>query len=98
MVIMHLSNRHLELASVVAGIAQANGMVMRLDDDETDGTNDDEYRFQSTVAAAARKDADFGALAASRHWVTKAADPNQPVWTDDYSNVVGAILRKLRLI
>ena len=97
MVIMHLSNRHLELASVVAGIAQANGMVMRLDDDETDNTDDDEYRFESTVAAAARKDADFGALAASQHWVTKAADPHQPVWTDDYSNVVGAILRKLRL-
>ena len=28
MVVMHLSNRHLELASVVAGIAQANGLVI----------------------------------------------------------------------
>jgi len=64
--------------------------------DETDDTDDDEYRFESTVAAAARKDADFGALAASQHWVTTAADPDQPVWTDDYSNVVGAVLRKLR--
>jgi hypothetical protein len=96
MVIMHLSNRHLELASVVAGVAEANRMVTRLNDDETDDTDDDEYRFESTVAAVARKDADFGALAASKHWEVKAADPDQRVWTDDYSNVVGAILRKLR--
>src|SRR6185295_15809738 len=79
LVIMHLSNRHLELASVVAGIADANGMVTRLDD---------EYRFESTVAAVARKDEDFGALAKSEHWKKKAPDPGQRVWTDDYSNVV----------
>ncbi|MBV8836519.1 MAG: hypothetical protein JO000_08275, partial [Alphaproteobacteria bacterium] len=71
-------------------------LVSRLDDDDTDNTNDDEYRFESTVAAVAHKDEDFGALAKSKHWVTQKADPNQRVWTDDYSNVVGAILRKLR--
>ena len=31
-VVMHISNRHLELASVVAGIAAANGMVTRVND------------------------------------------------------------------
>ncbi len=96
MVVMHLSNRHLELASVVAGIAQANGLVMRLNDDETEGTDDDEYRFESTVAAAARKDEDFGVLTKSEHWVVKAPDPAQWVWTDDYSNIVGSVIRKMR--
>jgi hypothetical protein len=96
MVVLHLSNRHLELASVVAGIAQANGMVMRLNDDETDDTDDDAYRFESTVAAVARKDEDLGPLTASKHWVVKAPDPARWVWTDDYSNIVGSLIRKMR--
>ena len=96
MVVMHLSNRHLELASVIAGVAQANGLVSRLDDDETDDTDDDAYLFESTVVAVAHKDEDFGALAKSKHWVKQSADPGQRVWTDDYSNVVGAIIRKLQ--
>jgi len=32
MVVMHISNRHLELASVVAGIAAANGLITYIDD------------------------------------------------------------------
>jgi hypothetical protein len=96
MVVMHLSNRHLELASVVAGIAQANGLVTRLNDDENEETDDDEYRFESTVAAVARKDEDFGALAKSEHWEVKTPDPAQWVWTDDYSNIIGSVIRKMR--
>ena len=96
MVVMHLSNRHLELASVVAGIAQANGLVVRLNDDETDNTDDGAYRFESTVAAVARKDEDFGTLAKSKHWVVKAPDRGQWVWTDDYSNIIGSVIRKMR--
>src|SRR5262249_24799028 len=96
MVVLHLSNRHLELASVVAGIAQANGLVSRLNDSQSDNTDDDEYRFGSTVAAIAHNDEDFGALTQSKYWVKQSADPTARVWTDDYSNVVGAILRKLR--
>ena len=68
----------------------------RLNDDETENTDDDEYRFDSTVAAVAHKDEDFGALTQSKHWAKQTADANARVWTDDYSNVVGAILRKLR--
>jgi hypothetical protein len=48
------------------------------------------------VAAVARRDADFGALAASPFWPRRERDPNQRVWTDDYSNVVGSILRRLQ--
>jgi hypothetical protein len=44
----------------------------------------------------ARKDEDFGALAKSRYWPLLPPDPAQRVWTDDYSNVVGALVRRLR--
>jgi hypothetical protein len=32
----------------------------------------------------------------SDDWVLQEPDPSQRVWTDDYSNIVAALLRKLR--
>jgi hypothetical protein len=95
MVVLHVSNRHLELASVVAGIAAANGMITRVSDssDLDEATNP--YKFIGTVAAVARSEEDFGALAQARHWALKTPDPTQWVWTDDYCNIVGALIRKL---
>jgi hypothetical protein len=51
-------------------------------------------RLGSTVAAIARTDEDFGTLAQNEEWELREADPSQRVWTDDYSNVVGALIRK----
>jgi hypothetical protein len=96
MVVMHLSNRHLELASVAAGIAQANGLTTRVKDDGDEGADDEENKYTSTVAAAARSEADFGPLATSAGWAVTQPDPTQWVWTDDYSNIVGAMLRNLK--
>ena len=93
-VVMHVSNRHLELASVVAGIAQENGLVTRVNNGGDVSARDEEYEMVGTVAAAARLDEDFGALAQSRTWPVVRPDGKQWVWTDDYSNVVGALLRK----
>ncbi len=96
MVVFHISNRHLELASVVTGIADANGFVTRLNEGTDVEEDDSEYKFLSTVAVAARKDDDFGPLAKSEHWTLQQRDPKQWVWTDDYSNVVGAVIRQLK--
>ena len=40
---MHVSNRNLELASVVAGIAEANGVIARVYDGGDVEEDDDEY-------------------------------------------------------
>ena len=48
------------------------------------------------VAALARKEEDFGALAQSDYWPIYERDQSQRVWSDDYSNVVGAVIRHLR--
>src|SRR6266545_3620053 len=93
---IHVSNRHLELASVVAGIANANGMVSRVNEGTDVNENDAEYVFLGTVVAAARKDEDFGPIAESEHLEFQRPDPKQWVWTDDYSNIIGSIIRKLR--
>jgi hypothetical protein len=96
MVVVHVSNRHLELASVVAGIAAANGLTTLV----SEGADIDEaanpYKFAATVAAVARNEDDFGDLAQSADWTLESPDPNQWVWSDDYSNIVGAVIRKLR--
>ncbi|HVX78355.1 MAG TPA: fused MFS/spermidine synthase [Bradyrhizobium sp.] len=93
-VVMHVSNRHLELASVVAGIADANGLKSWHYDE--DSNRDSEYIFPTDVVVSARQEADIGRLASSDLWEETAADDNQRVWTDDYSNILGAVYRRLR--
>ncbi|MEX2127403.1 MAG: fused MFS/spermidine synthase [Xanthobacteraceae bacterium] len=98
MIVMHVSNRHLELTSVVAGIAAANGAIARIhnggDDEENEEKEDDSaYRFSTNVVVVARTDEAFGALAARKSWSVEEPDPAQWVWTDDYSNIIGALVR-----
>ena len=95
-VAMHVSNRHLELASVVAGIAAANGAITRVNDGADPDETYQPYKYAGTVAAVARREEDFGPLALSRDWELKQPDPGQWVWTDDYSDIVGALMRQLR--
>jgi SAM-dependent methyltransferase len=95
-VALHVSNYHLELATVVAGAADANGAITRLYDGGDVQEDASEQKWVPTVAAVARKDEDFGAIAKSRFWPLLPPDPAQRVWTDDYSNVPGALVRRLR--
>ena len=95
-VAMHVSNRNLELASVVAGIAEANGAITRVYDGGDVEEDASEQQWVPRVAAVARRDEDFGALAKSEFWPIRERDPSQRVWTDDYSNIVGSMLRNLR--
>ena len=45
---------------------------------------------------SAREEADVGKLALSDKWEETEADERQRVWTDDYSNLLGAVYRRLR--
>jgi hypothetical protein len=93
-VVMHVSNRHLELSSVVVGIAEANGLESWVYSE--DSGRDNEYIFATSVVVCAREEADVGKLASSDQWALTEADEKQRVWTDDYSNVLGAVWRRLR--
>jgi hypothetical protein len=93
-VVVHVSNRHLELSSVIVGIAGANNLKSWVYSEDTD--RDDEYIFATSVVVCARKEADVGKLASSEDWALEEANENQRVWTDDYSNVLGAVWRRLR--
>jgi hypothetical protein len=93
-VVMHVSNRHLELESVVVGIADANNLKSWVYSE--DSGRDDEYIFATSVVVSAREEADIGKLASSQQWAETEPTENQRVWTDDYSNVLGAVYRRLR--
>uniref|UniRef100_Q07PR2 Uncharacterized protein n=1 Tax=Rhodopseudomonas palustris (strain BisA53) TaxID=316055 RepID=Q07PR2_RHOP5 len=93
-VLMHVSNRNLELSSVVVGIAGANDLKSWVFNE--DSGRDAEYIFSTQVVVSARNEADVGRLAGSDQWkLTEVADARS-VWTDDYSNVLGAVWRRLR--
>ena len=93
-VLMHVSNRHLELSSVVVGIAEANDLKSWVYSE--DSGRDGEYIFSTSVVVSAREEEDIGKLASSDQWSETEADEKQRVWTDDYSNVLGAVYRRLR--
>jgi len=93
-VVMHVSNRHLELASVVVGIADVNGLMSWVYNE--DSGRDAEYIYTTNVVVSARQPGDVGGLAFDGLWERTAPTPGEWVWTDDYSNVLGAVYRRLR--
>jgi hypothetical protein len=93
-VLMHVSNRHLELASVVVGIADENDLKSWVYNE--DSGRDGEYIFTTEVVLSAREAADVGQVASDDKWTLTKATEGQRVWTDDYSNVLGAVWRRLR--
>ncbi len=95
-VMMHISNRYLELKSVVAGIAAANGMKTWLWNNPLHGADIPHFIYPSEVAVAAERPEDVGALAQSAHWTLAPPNSNVRTWTDNYSNIVGAFWRKVQ--
>jgi hypothetical protein len=78
---------------VVAGIAAANGALIRVNDSYDPEDANTPYKYAGTVAAVVRKPEDFGRLAEVKEWELKEPDRKQWVWTDDYSNIIGALIR-----
>jgi spermidine synthase len=92
-IVMHISNRHMELAKVVAAVGAAEGLTtfVKADDKATQFTTD--FHAAALVTALARDPADLGVLPRADGWRREDARAVAP-WTDDYSDIIGAILRK----
>jgi hypothetical protein len=91
---VHVSNRHMELASVVAAVGEVEGLTAyeRQDDQANDFAKD--YRANSEAVALAHNAADLGDLPSRRGWRKLDPVPGVAAWTDDYSDILHAILRK----
>jgi spermidine synthase len=93
-ILLHLSNRYMELASVVAAAAVGEGLVAFGKDDDRAITVPFDYKTSASVAVLARKRSDLGDLPDRPAWHALNPAPGTRIWTDDYSNVLGAILHK----
>jgi spermidine synthase len=93
-VVLHLSNRYMELGSVVAAIAAAEGLVAYFKDDDRATTGAFDYKASASVAVLARERTDLGNQPEQPGWHEIKPVPAIRIWTDDYSNELGAILRK----
>ena len=93
---VHVSNRHLELAEVVASVGATAGLIayVRQDDSANDFLRD--YRSNARVVVLAHTAADFGDLPRRAGWHRLEPVADVVAWTDDYANILGAILRKKR--
>lgn len=91
MVVVHISNRHLDLAPVVANVAASHGLVGFLREDDRDGDFMTTFELKARIAAMARTADDLGVVA--QQWTPLRPDPASALWTDDYSNILGAMLR-----
>jgi spermidine synthase len=91
---IHVSNRHMELASVVAAFGKVEGLTTydRQDDQAADFIKD--YRANAEVVVLARNSADLDALPSWRGWRKLEPTPDVSEWTDDYSDILHAMLRK----
>jgi hypothetical protein len=92
--LLHISNRHMDLAPVVASVGTAEGLVTWLKQDNRPDLVPPDFKLNALVAALARNPRDLGDLPQRPGWREIRPDPGVPAWTDDYSDILGAILRK----
>jgi len=90
--ILHISNRYLDLAPVIAAIAQAQGLTAAIQHFKPDAHEDTWKSTASTWVIAARQRSELQGLLATGRWEEPAGRPG-PLWTDDYSNVVRILKR-----
>ena len=91
-IIAHISNRHLDLAPVLSNVARSQGLVSFLREDDRAGDFMTTFAFNARVVAMARAAGDTGSVAGK--WTPLHPDPTSALWTDDYSNILGIMLRR----
>ncbi|MDP2840029.1 MAG: fused MFS/spermidine synthase, partial [Syntrophales bacterium] len=83
--LIHISNKYVNLAPVLAKLADESGLAGRLCDDEED---DEIGKYGTTWVLLARKETDFGGLSRSNAWKKIESRETVNVWTDDFSNIL----------
>jgi hypothetical protein len=93
-ILLHISNRYMELADTVAAVGAAEGLAAFIKIDDRPDTSSPDYKMNAEVVALARRPEDVGDLGVRPDWHRLRAGMDVRAWTDDYSNIFGAILRK----
>jgi len=94
-IIMHLSNRNLELMAPVAGIAQAAGGAARRQHYVPPPGAVPLIDTAEDAVIVARNTAALAPYRSDPRW-TPALSHGVRIWTDDYTNLFGALVRRLQ--
>jgi membrane protein implicated in regulation of membrane protease activity len=92
-IVMHISNRHLELSKIIAAVGEGEGLVTLVKTDTNANSFAQDYKSNATVAALARDWRDIEGISRLPGWEKVTSDGVRP-WTDDYSDLFSAMLRK----
>jgi hypothetical protein len=85
LLLVHISNKYVNLAPVLADLAYENGFACRINNDDDD---DEAGKYSSTWVLMARKEKDFGSLTRDRAWEKIERQKTVKAWTDDFSNLL----------
>lgn len=88
----HISNRYLELQGVVANLGAKEGMFSLVNDDASRESwpagEEDEGKYMSKWIVMAHSKAALAKIVGNPQWRPLPPEPNAPLWTDDYSNIL----------
>ena len=91
--VMHLSNQYMDLSRIVSALVESDGWAalnrvhLRPDEEKA------EYKFPSEVMVLSRRESNLEGWK-SRGWEIPPDPDGVAPWTDDYSNILSAILRR----
>jgi hypothetical protein len=97
--VLHISNRHLDLQPEVGALARDLDVVAWAKQDQAQSDYGPRMLASSQVVALARYEQALGALPSLEGWTKVENDPEQKehrAWTDDYSDIFGAFRRQLK--
>lgn len=93
-VLFHISNRHLDLERVLARTAAEHGLVTYVLSERVEESMTKRFRTPSKVAAVSRDPAHLGWLPS--RWRRIEPEFARRPWTDDFSNIIEAMIDKRR--
>ena len=85
LLVIHISNRYLELEPVLGNLAGALGVVGLTQHDFANGVP---YKYSTHLVVMARQKEALGSLATDSRWTPLKSVPSVGIWSDDFSNVL----------
>jgi hypothetical protein len=92
LIAFHVTNKYLDLAPVLDGLARARGLHGLIQHDDHLSQDDvAKAKYWSSWVVLARTTQVLRHLAADRRWKPLPGAAHSPVWTDDFSNLLGVL-------
>jgi spermidine synthase len=94
-IVFHISNRFMELASVVAAVANTQGAktFVSVRNEKLWKEDISALKTMPVVAVVSRNEARFEQFKSDNRWYRFAESKMSKPWSDDFSNLLGAIYR-----